>query len=127
MLHGHERALTMVRYNRDGDLLITCSKDNKPTLWYAHNGERIGTYDGHVGTVWTAEISRTLARGATSRLSPGEHSRSLAPPPDDSAYLVTGSADSTARVWVLQTGELLATLAHPGSVLLRVAPPRSHG
>lgn len=41
-LKGHERALTRVRFNREGDLLFTCAKDKKPCVWYTENGERIG-------------------------------------------------------------------------------------
>ena len=44
LLKGHERSITTVKYNSDGDLLFTASKDNKPTVWYAETGERLGTY-----------------------------------------------------------------------------------
>ena len=37
---GHERPLTFLRYN----MLFSCAKDHTPTLWYADNGERLGTY-----------------------------------------------------------------------------------
>jgi translation initiation factor 3 subunit I len=46
LLKGHERAITAVKYNSDGDLLFTAAKDNKPTVWYSDSGERLGTY-GH--------------------------------------------------------------------------------
>lgn len=49
MLNGHSRALTQIRYNADGDLLFTAAKDDKPCVWYSHNGERVGTFDGHKG------------------------------------------------------------------------------
>ena len=48
LLKGHTRALTYVKYNKDGDLLFSCSKDNKPTLWMSDTGERVGTYDGQM-------------------------------------------------------------------------------
>lgn len=57
LLQGHERSITYVRYNREGDLLFTCSKDKTPQLWYSDNGERIGTYEGHNGTVWGCDVS----------------------------------------------------------------------
>ena len=57
LLKGHTRALTHVKYNQDGDLLFTCSKDNRPTLWYSDNGERVGTYEGHNGTVWGCDVT----------------------------------------------------------------------
>jgi len=51
LLKGHTRALTNIKYNNDGDLLFSCSKDNVPTVWYSNNGERLGTYteNGHNG------------------------------------------------------------------------------
>lgn len=50
LLHGHERSITAVKYNLDGDLLFTSAKDNKPTVWYADTGERLGTYGSIVFT-----------------------------------------------------------------------------
>ena len=44
LLKGHERSITTVKYNNDGDLLFSASKDLKPTVWYADTGERLGTY-----------------------------------------------------------------------------------
>lgn len=57
MLKGHERAITCVIYNNDGDLVFTAAKDQMPTLWYAESGERIGTYQGHQGAVWDLSVS----------------------------------------------------------------------
>lgn len=56
---GHERSLTQIKFNREGDLLFTCSKDSIINVWYAHNGERLGTYDGHNGAVWTIDVDCT--------------------------------------------------------------------
>lgn len=52
MLQGHERSITQIKYNREGDLLFSSSKDQKPNVWFSLNGERLGTFDGHIGTVW---------------------------------------------------------------------------
>ena len=57
IIQGHERPLTMVKYNREGDLLFTAAKDHRPCMWYADNGERIGTFDGHNGTVWAIDVN----------------------------------------------------------------------
>lgn len=34
MLHGHERSITQIKYNRDGDLLFSSAKDTHPCVWY---------------------------------------------------------------------------------------------
>ena len=60
MLHGHERAITQIKYNKDGDLLFSVSKDIKPTVWYSVDGERLGTYNGHNGAVWCIDVNRIL-------------------------------------------------------------------
>ncbi|TYH18906.1 hypothetical protein ES288_A05G310500v1 [Gossypium darwinii] len=85
LMKGHERPLTFLKYNRDGDLLFSCAKDHTPTVWFVDNGERIGTYRGHNGAVWSCDVSR------------------------DSMRLITGSADQTVKLWNVQTGAQLCT------------------
>ncbi|KAL0435229.1 UNVERIFIED_CONTAM: Eukaryotic translation initiation factor 3 subunit I [Sesamum radiatum] len=80
LMKGHERPITFLKYNRDGDILFSCGKDHNPTVWFADNGERLGTYRGHKGAVWSCDISR------------------------DSTRLITGSADQTAKIWDVKTG-----------------------
>jgi len=92
MVKGHERALTMIKYNRDGDLLFSCSKDHVPSLWYAENGERIGSYHGHCGTVWCLDVNF------------------------DSTRLLTGSADNMCKLWDVRTGECLHTWKHTAPI-----------
>ncbi|KAL6507025.1 Eukaryotic translation initiation factor 3 subunit I [Orobanche hederae] len=85
LLKGHDRSITCVKYNREGDLLFTCAKDSNPTVWFADNGERLGTYNGHNGVVWLCDVSK------------------------DSSMLITGSGDSTVKLWNVQNGEQLHT------------------
>jgi len=92
MVKGHTRPLTMVKYNREGDLLFSTGKDHTPSVWYADNGERIGTYDGHCGTVWCCDINF------------------------DSTKLLTGSADNYCKLWEVRTGECLHTWKHTAPV-----------
>lgn len=84
MLHGHERAITQIKYNLEGDLLFSCAKDPQPNVWYSINGERLGTYKGHGGAVWCLDVSW------------------------DTCKLLTGSADNTCRLWDVQTGVQLS-------------------
>ncbi|KAM7272146.1 hypothetical protein ACFE04_031360 [Oxalis oulophora] len=85
LMKGHERPLTFLKYNREGDLLFSCAKDHTPTLWFADNGQRLGTYRGHNGAVWCCDVSR------------------------DSSMLITGSADQTVKLWNVQSGQQLYT------------------
>jgi WD40 repeat protein len=38
LLHGHERSITCIKYNREGDLIFSSAKDNQPNVWYSLNG-----------------------------------------------------------------------------------------
>eukprot|EP00958_Prasinococcus_capsulatus_P013622 scaffold1410_cov386-Prasinococcus_capsulatus_cf.AAC.2 len=68
LLKGHERPLTFIKYNREGDLFISTAKDHHPTAWYADTGARLGTYIGHNGTCWTSDISCTASPDFASGL-----------------------------------------------------------
>jgi len=92
LLQGHERPITVIKYNYDGDLLVTASKDQIPSLWRVENGERIGTFHGHKGTIWDLDLDRF------------------------STKLLTASADATVKLWQCQTGALLKTFTHRGPV-----------
>ncbi|KAF9728779.1 translation initiation factor eIF3 subunit [Paraphaeosphaeria minitans] len=85
LLSGHERALTQVKYNPDGDIIFSVSKDHVVCAWYSHNGERLGTYHGHQGALWTVDVDPT------------------------STLLATGGADNTMRLWEVKSGKLLKT------------------
>ncbi|CAI5507240.1 unnamed protein product [Closterium sp. Naga37s-1] len=90
LMKGHERPLTFLKYNRDGDLLFSCAKDHQPTVWYTDNGERVGTYKGHNGAVWTCDVSR------------------------DSKMLITASADQSVKLWEVETGTPYYTFSMDG-------------
>lgn len=92
LLKGHERSITMIKYNREGDLIFSCAKDNHPSVWYSQNGERLGTYEGHNGAVWACDVSA------------------------DSTHLITGGADTTAKLWHVKTGKNIFTFSHAGPV-----------
>lgn len=92
MLHGHERAITQIKYNREGDLLFSCAKDSQPNVWYSINGERLGTYKGHSGAVWCIDVEWETTK------------------------LLTGSADNTCRLWDVETGKHLLELTTKSAV-----------
>lgn len=92
LLKGHERSITVVKFNHDGDLLFTGSKDHVPSMWRTETGERIGTFNGHKGTIWDLDADRFSRR------------------------VLTASADATARLWDCETGECIKNYPHRGPV-----------
>ncbi|VDP29493.1 unnamed protein product [Soboliphyme baturini] len=92
VLKGHERAITKVKYNREGDLLFSSAKDKLPTVWYSDTGERLGTYNGHNGVVWCLDVSF------------------------DTSCLLTGSGDNSCCLWDCETGTLVNRLGSPTAV-----------
>lgn len=117
LLKGHERSITYVTYNHDGDLLFTCSKDSFPTVWWASTGERLGTYNGHSGTVWQCAVTRTYTMTCAASFELGIWSiQCCSSDAGDSKYMLTGSADNSAKLWDVATGECLFTWEHHGYV-----------
>ena len=92
LLKGHERSITFLKYNAEGDLLFSCSKDNRVCVWRSSTGERIGTYEGHTGAIWGVDCSR------------------------DSRWLLSCSADMTVKAWDVATGRCVLSVALPGPV-----------
>ena len=130
LMKGHERPLTFLKYNRDGDLLFSCAKDHTPTVWFADNGERLGTYRGHNGAVWTCDVSSMSSFWCYSSIffSLGSYFGNqglgfsirrgimvnwlinwLVDCSGDSMRLITGSADQTVKLWNVETGAQLFT------------------
>ncbi|KAF2719697.1 WD40 repeat-like protein [Polychaeton citri CBS 116435] len=92
LLSGHERALTQVKFSKEGDLLFSVSKDHIVCAWYSANGERFGAYKGHQGALWTVDVDPSTT------------------------LLATGGADNTLRLWEVKTGKLLKTWDFPTAI-----------
>ncbi|KAL1958936.1 hypothetical protein VTO42DRAFT_3489 [Malbranchea cinnamomea] len=92
LLSGHERSLNQIKYNRDGDLLFSVAKDKVVCAWFSANGERLGTYHGHQGAVWTVDVS------------------------PNTVLLATGAADNTVRLWNVKTGECVKVWDFPTAI-----------
>ena len=89
---GHERSLTQVKYNREGDLLFSVSKDNAASIWYASNGERIGTLEGHQGAIWSIDVD------------------------NDTHLCATGGGDLEIKLWKVETGKCVFSWDAPSPV-----------
>lgn len=92
MLHGHERAITQIKYNREGDILFSASKDHKPNIWYSLNGERLGTFNGHAGAVWCIDVNW------------------------DTTRCITGAGDNSCKLWDCQTGKEIGSITTNSAV-----------
>lgn len=92
MLHGHERPITQIKYNREGDLLFSSSKDNKPNVWYSLNGERLGTFNGHQGAVWCIDVDWQTKN------------------------FMSGAGDNSLKVWDCETGTEIGHITTNSSV-----------
>jgi len=86
MLHGHERSITQIKYSREGDLIFSCAKDLTPNVWFALNGERLGSFQGHNGAVWCIDVDW------------------------DTRHVLTGSADNSCRMWDCEKGTNLVNI-----------------
>jgi len=92
LLHIHERPLTLVKFNCDGDYFITCAKDGDVCLMRTDPCERVGTYSplgDKAGAIFAVDV--TL----------------------DSTYVVTASADGKLMFYAF-TGEQLGAINHGG-------------
>lgn len=68
------------------------SKDKIICVWWSHNGERMGTYSGHEGSIWTVDVDPT------------------------STLMASGSADNTIRLWEVRTGRCLKVWDLPTAI-----------
>jgi len=92
LCHFHERPLTLVKFNYDGDFFITCAKDGEVNLIRTDTCERIGSYapaGEKAGAVFAVDI--TL----------------------DSEHVVTATADGKLFFYKF-TGEQVQQLNHGG-------------
>lgn len=64
VLHGHSRPLTKIRFNHEGDLIFTASRNPCPVVFNAITGQRVGTYDSGTGVVWSIDVDFTTTRVA---------------------------------------------------------------
>eukprot|EP00405_Crypthecodinium_cohnii_P010249 CAMPEP_0206429834 /NCGR_PEP_ID=MMETSP0324_2-20121206/6461_1 /ASSEMBLY_ACC=CAM_ASM_000836 /TAXON_ID=2866 /ORGANISM="Crypthecodinium cohnii, Strain Seligo" /LENGTH=536 /DNA_ID=CAMNT_0053895559 /DNA_START=60 /DNA_END=1666 /DNA_ORIENTATION=- len=92
MLHGHQRPVTFITWNPEGNLLYTCSKDSVVCLWSTPDGECLGTFAGHHGAVSSCSVS------------------------PNSRWLVTAGSDQLIIVWEAQTPKELTRIELKGSV-----------
>jgi WD40 repeat protein len=126
---GHEDAVLSARYSRDGQHIVTASRDRTASLWDAATGKPLKRFEeGHEflvsGAVFLPD-KKHLATGAgdnsvriwdltagTQRavLSPTGRIGTLAASPDGD-WMATGSTGTDIRLWNARTGEARGNLS----------------
>jgi len=89
-LAAHQRPITKIRINKDGDLMFSTGKDGKAMAWYLSDGMRLGTFEGHNGSLNDFAVD------------------------NETEYCLTAGADCAFGVWKCCNGELLR-LIEPNS------------
>ena len=108
-LHGHMKPVTMVKFNRDGDLIFSTSKEPGVNVWRTSTGERLGTY-GVVDKLPNDEY----------KVRTGHKSVASCDVNGASTLLATAGFDLKTIIWDVQTGEDLVNIE-------QLAPCRSVG
>ena len=107
-LTGHTKPISGLAWTRDGNWLVTTSRDGTARVWNVANPSHdkpAAILEGHKDSVWTPELVET----------------------DGKSWLVTPSADGTARLWLLPGGEKVkfsANKPEESEVLRHGAPVR---
>jgi WD40 repeat protein len=84
-LIGHKKQVTGLAWTRDGNWLATTSRDGQIGIWNVEHATHsaVTFLQGHTDSVWTPDLVET----------------------PEKTWLVTPSADGTARLWILPVGE----------------------
>jgi len=125
-IEGHSDWINEVNFSPNGDRIVTASDDNNARIWSAQTGELIGTLGGHTSWVNSAEFSPdgekivTASSDETARIWNTRsfeveavlsgHTRivdTASFAPDGRRIASVSRQDGTARVWDVDTGELL--------------------
>jgi WD40 repeat protein len=94
-LSGDENVVRSLAFSPDSQLLATGCFDACWRLWDVHTSRMLGCYPGHTNWIWDITFSPVRAG------SPGANESQLP------SRIATCSADRTARLWDVVTGELL--------------------
>ncbi|KAJ2498910.1 ubiquitin-binding SDF ubiquitin ligase complex subunit met30 [Coemansia sp. RSA 1972] len=108
-LTGHTDWVNAVRLYGE-NTLFSCSDDMLVKRWDLEKRQCVKTFTGHTHHVQSLQLScRALTvAGAASSQSPLVAKR--AESENTRPYMITGSLDSTMRVWDIETGECLNTV-----------------
>lgn len=102
---GHTEGLLSVAFSRDGQYILTGSRDDTARLWDAQTGQELRQFAGHLPG------SRAGGGGAGVRavFSP------------DGKYVLTGGYDGIAKLWDVETGKELRVFSGHSDAIWGIA------
>ena len=90
-------------------MIVCCANIFTVKLWDGFTGAFINTFRGHVGPVYQATAMHLECAGVCTRFTVKTLSLQIAWAPD-SRLLVSGSKDSTLKIWDASSRKLLMDL-----------------
>ena len=91
-LRGHEKPVTALKFNFDGDLLFSGAGEKRVNLWNSYTGERLGSYECE-GAVRALDITV------------------------DSEYLVCGTLVGALEFFQVENGKHLGRISYEAKIL----------
>ena len=89
---NHSGGVNTVEFSRDGNLVLTASRDSTAALWSSETGNQLASFSGHDASVVSASLSQ------------------------NGSHVLTILSDYSARLWDANQRKELAVLAHDGPV-----------
>lgn len=83
ILSGHKDKILSASFSRDGNIIVSCSKDKTIRIWDTETGKCINVLNGHTMEVYSASFS------------------------PNGKLLASGSEDKTVRIWDVETGKCI--------------------
>lgn len=96
-LHGHMKGVTTLKFNRDGDLLFSSSKDTNCSAccWHTKTGQLLGSY---------TTVGQVPGRTYDSAMMSLDVNR-------ESTLLATANSGEEVMLWSVETGALLGSVS----------------
>jgi WD40 repeat protein len=136
VLQGHTKGVATAIYSPNANEIVTAGFDRRIYIWSAETFEMLCSLEGSRGGVSSSAFSPdslylVTTDGFSARLWNGNCNASIgmfrnstaidSAFSPDANYVTTTHSDGTAKVWSLQTGDLIATLSGKGNPIVHVA------
>ncbi|EGD76101.1 serine/Threonine protein kinase [Salpingoeca rosetta] len=123
-LAGHSDGVFAVAVDSEGKYLASGSDDTTVRVWDASSRDVAAVLQGHTATVTCLAFATATATSTTSATA----TTSTATPSSSSArHLISGSVDTTLRVWDVAAHKCVATLSGHTSGVYAVAHTQQEG